>query len=107
MAGVLAKHPFVDEYFLDRLAEGTPEERYVVLVEILGNEPEDEDFELVIQLEDLCHRCTHRSKHRRINSLDSLNNPARRRTVGILDREMEQRIQQPAPEMEVNISRHS
>ena len=33
LAGVLAKHPFVDEYFLDQLAEGSPEERYVVLVD--------------------------------------------------------------------------
>ena len=107
LAGVLAKHPFVDEYFLDQLAEGSPEERYVVLVEILGCEPEDEDCELVIQWEDLCHRCTHRSKHRRINSLDSLNNPARRRTIGILDLEMEQRVQQPALETEVTISRNS
>ena len=65
----------------------------MALSELFGTAVDDNE-DLVDQWEDLCARCSHRTKFRRVQSIQCLRNPSRRRTVSDLDQEMNQGVLQ-------------
>ena len=87
LGSVLTTHPGIDEFFLDQLNAETHKERLVVLNELFGSSV-DGDEDLVDQWEALCARCSNRTKYHRVQSIQGLRSPSRRRTVPFVDQAM-------------------